>query len=235
MTMANGLSIGGVIVDIVLFLMIAGNAVLGYRRGLTRVVFNICSTIVAFILVLILYKPTANYMIHHTKISENLESVFEEKLQYLLEGDQTQTTEQLPEDNNVTSILQVFISEDIGEMIHETTDSVVKYISVEISHKIISVVTFFVLYAVIRLLLYILKNYAELIAKLPIIRLVDGSGGMIYGIIKGFLIIYAIFAIISIILPMVNESILITSIQSALVGSKMFHNNIILNLIFKFL
>ena len=60
------MTILGIIVDVILFLVIAGNAVAGYKMGLTRVVFNIFSSLIAIILVFILYKPISNYIYHNT-------------------------------------------------------------------------------------------------------------------------------------------------------------------------
>lgn len=228
----DGGTISGIVVDIILFFIIAGNAVLGYRRGLARVVFNICSTFIAIILVFILYKPVTNYVINNTSAPQKLETVFEEKLKYLFEKDNIENNTEIQDNDNISGILNVFIGDEINDLIQETTDSVINYLSIKISHKIINVVVFFALFAVIRLLLYILKTYIELVARLPIIRVFNGSGGMIYGIVKGFLIIYLIFGIISIIMPVIGDTIVITSIQKAPIGSKMFNNNIILNLIF---
>ncbi len=224
----------GIIVDIILFFIIAGNAVLGYKRGLARVIFNICSSIVAIILVLILYRPTTNYIIHNAKLAEKLETACEQKLEYLFEKENVETTEQLQQSNDMNSILKIFVGNDMGTLIEDTTDSVAQYLSTQISHKIISVLVFFILFAVIRLLLYTLRNYVELVANLPIIRVFNGSGGMIYGVIKGFLIIYTTFAVLSLILPIINHTIIIDAIQKAPIASKMFNHNIILNLIFKF-
>lgn len=132
-------------------------------------------------------------------------------------------------------MLKVFIGDEMGNLIEETTDSVVQYMSVQISHKIISVIVFFALFTIIRLLLYIIRNYIELVANLPIIRVVNGSGGMVYGVIRGFFIIYITFALLSLIMPIVGNTIITEAIQKSLIGSKMFNHNIILNLIFKFL
>ncbi len=228
----SGLSISGIIVDIILFFIIAGNATIGYRRGLTRVIFSICSSIIAIILVFILYKPTTNYIIQHTKASQKLESAFAENLQFLFEKDEP---EEIQNNHTINSMLKVFIGDEMGNLIEETTDSMVQYMSVQISHKIISVIVFFALFTIIRLLLYIIRNYIELVANLPIIRVVNGSGGMVYGVIRGFFIIYVTFALLSLIMPIVGNTIITTAIQKSLIGSKMFNHNIILNLIFKFL
>ncbi len=166
----------GIVVDIILFFIVAGNATIGYRRGLARVVFNICSTIVAIILVFVLYQPTTNFVINNTKLSEKMETAFQENLQYIFETNGNETPQELQENKNLMNALNVFIGDEMGNLIQDTTDSVVKYVSIQISHKIISVVVFFALFTIIRLALYVLRNYVELIGDLPIIRVFNGSG-----------------------------------------------------------
>ena len=163
----------GIVVDIILFFIIAGNAAIGYRRGLARVIFNICSTLVAIILVLILYKPTTDFIINNTQLSQKMEMAFQEKLQYLFETNESQAPQP---NNNLMNTFNVLIGDEMGNLIQDTTDSVVQYVSVQISHKIISVIVFFALFAIIRLALYVLRNYVELIGDLPIIRVFNGSG-----------------------------------------------------------
>lgn len=163
----------GIVVDIILFFIIAGNAAIGYRRGLARVIFNICSTLVAIILVLILYKPTTDFIINNTQLSEKMEMAFQEKLQYLFETNESQAPQP---NNNLMNTFNVLIGDEMGNLIQDTTDSVAQYVSVQISHKIISVIVFFALFAIIRLALYVLRNYVELIGDLPIIRVFNGSG-----------------------------------------------------------
>lgn len=226
--------ISGIIVDIILFFIIAGNAVLGYRRGLVRVIFSLCSSIIALILVFILYKPVTNFIINKTNVSQKLENVIEKNVKYLFEknGVESDNVEDLKENDNMYKILGVFIGEELGDQIQETKNSVINYVSTEISHKIVKTLTFFILFAVIRLLLYVFRSYMEMLASIPIVRIFNGTGGMLYGIIRGFFLIYAVFAILTIIMPIISETIIITSIQNAPIGSKMFNNNIILNWIF---
>ena len=59
------------------------------------------------------------------------------------------------------------------------------------------------------------------------------SGGLIYGVIKGFLTIYVILAVFSMISPLISEWGIISAIQDSTLGNKMYNNNIILNLIIK--
>ncbi len=225
----------GIVVDLILFFILVGNAILGYKRGLVRVIFNICSSLIAIVLVLILYVPITNYIINKTQISQKLENVFEQKIAVLFEEDSIETAEQLQQNSSMISIFKIFADVEEGSLIEETTDNITKYLSTQISHKILSVLVFFGLFVGIRLVLFVLRNYVELIANLPVIKLFNQSGGMIYGVIKGFLVIYIVLAVLSLLLPSIQDTIVITAIQKAPIGSKMFNHNIILNLIFKFL
>ena len=228
-------SIWGVIVDIILFFIIAGNAVIGYRRGLAKVIYSFVSSLAVIILVLILYRPITNYIINNTNASEKLENVFEEKLGYLFEKEEIENTEQLQEDDNMSSILKIFVGNEMGTLLQETKDSVIVYLSIQISHKVISVLVFFILFAGIRLLVYILGNYIDMVANLPIIRVFNGSGGMILGVIRGFFVIYIVLGLLSLVMPIINSAGIIIAIKNAPIGGKMFENNILLNLIFKFI
>lgn len=235
MAVLNFNSINGIIVDVILFFIVAGNAAIGYKRGLVNVIFNICSSLVAIVLVLILYGPITNYIFNNTQLSQTIENTIEGKIGYLFEKNNIQTAEQLEENQDMSELLSIFIGNKTSDLLQQTTEAITQYISSLVTKKIISIVVFFALFAIIRLLLYILKSYIELVANLPIIRVFNGSGGMIYGIIKGLLIIYVLFAIISVTVPMMNSTELISWIESAKFGSKIFHNNILLNLIFRFI
>lgn len=230
------MTILGIIVDVILFLVIAGNAVAGYKMGLTRVVFNIFSSLIAIILVFILYKPISNYIYHNTKIGQNIEITIQEKLSgFLIEKTKEQNGAAMQKENTKNDTIDIFLGEEVGQMIETASGDLVASVSNEISYKIISGVVFLVLFAVIRLALYVLKNYVDFLANLPFIRLINSSGGMIYGVIKGFLLVYVILAIISLMMPMISDTIVIQAINEAFIGSKMFKFNIILNVIFKFL
>ena len=71
---------------------------------------------------------------------------------------------------------------------------------------------------------------AELIANLPIISLFNKSGGLIYGILKGFITAYLILAIFSLISPFISELGIISAIEDSRIGATMYNNNIILNI-----
>lgn len=228
-------SINGIIFDLILFLIIAGNAIFGYRVGLARVFCKLVSTVAAIILVLILYKPVTNYVINNTNITEKLETVVSEKIGYLFEKEEVDisNSESIENSDNISGLLKVFLGNKIGTTMENTKNTLVEYVSNEITDKIIRIVIALILFAIIRLILYVLRSYIEAIASIPVIRVFNGIGGMIYGVLKGFLIIYIVLAILSIILPILGNNIIIEAMNDSMIGSQMFSNNILLNILFR--
>ena len=80
--------------------------------------------------------------------------------------------------------------------------------------------------------LLFIRFAAELIANLPVIRLFNKSGGLIYGVLKGFFIVYLLLAVFSLISPIIYEYGVIQAIQDSALGSGMYDNNLILNIFF---
>lgn len=229
------LTMGGIIIDVIILIMILGNAAMGYKKGLVKVAFKFLSSIIAFILVMILYKPTTNFIMNNTSIPNSIESTISEKVEILLQNGANQALQEKSEENYMIGMLKVFIGNDIGNIVEQATSNIVETISHEITYKIISTVVFFALFAIVRLILYALKGYLEWIADLPVLDVINGTGGMIYGVVRGFFIVYIGLAIVSLFMPIFGDTVLITAVETSLIGSKMFHNNILLNLIFKFL
>ena len=230
------MSSGGIIVDVILFIIILGNAVLCYRKGLVGLVFSVCSSIIAIVLVFLLYKPATTLIIQYTPIDDNLKSAIEEKLADVFETGTEQVTQEVaPKDEKTNRLMEIFVGDQISSIINNTKGNMVEYVSMEITEKIVGILAFLILFVVIKLVLFVAKVYIEAIADLPIIKTLNHSGGMVYGVVRGFFICYVIFAIISLLMPVIDGTAVSTAIENSFIGARMFNNNILLNLIFKFL
>ena len=80
----------GILLDILLIAILLISIVLGYKKGLINVAFNLCAFIIALIITLVLYKPITNFVIDNTEFDEKIESVIIEKG---LSNDEKNTTE----------------------------------------------------------------------------------------------------------------------------------------------
>ena len=58
----------GIVLDVIILSVLALSLILGYRKGLIGVAFNLCAFLVALIITWILYTPITNLVINNTQI-----------------------------------------------------------------------------------------------------------------------------------------------------------------------
>ncbi len=223
----NWIAAGGILVDLIIISIIISNSFFGYRRGLVSVIFKLLVSVVALIIVWFLYKPVANLIINNTTIDEKLVTAIEKSISgiMLTEGATIKFENPIISDNIVE-----LINSFVNEALQKSETNAVGYVAAQLAYFMIRIGTLIVLYIVIRFFLLFIRFAAELIGNLPIIKLFNKSGGLVYGILKGFVVIYVILAIFSLISPLISGLGIISSIQDSHIGRAMYNNNIILNL-----
>lgn len=203
-----------IVLDLIVILIIALFTFIGYKQGLIKSAIKIASFFIAIIVALVLYKPVSALVISNTTIDDKIESTIIEKV----------TPEGMkPDDeaNKSTKIPQGFIKE---------ANNSIKDIATTTTIKIIELCTGLILYIIARIALKFVAALGDLIAKIPILKQFNKLGGTIFGLIKGFLIVYVILAIIYLISPLLKENAT-NKINQAVLTKNMYNNNIITKII----
>ena len=230
MGIINWVAIGGILVDLVIISMIISSTYWGYRKCLFGVIFKVLVFIVSLLIVFVLYKPVSNSIIKNTEIDEKIAEVIRSNLEgtTLSDGQLLQASE-----SNFSTGVVNLINSFVSEALNQAKSDAVGYVSVELSYFIVRVGTMLLLFMLSKFFLLFIRFAAELIANLPFIKMFNKSGGLIYGVIKGFLLVYLILAILSVISPLVSSWGIMNAVEDSYLGSTMYNNNIILNLIIK--
>lgn len=229
MSVINWVAFGGILVDLVIISIIISNAFWGYRRGLVNVIFQALAFIVSLLIMFVLYKPVANTIMNATSLDETLSSAIASNLTgTTLEDGELLNAEQSNISTSVVNLINSFVT----EALNKAETDVVAYASNQLAKVMIYTGTMLLLFIVSRTLLVFVRFVAELIGNLPIIKMFNKSGGLIFGVIKGFVIAYAILAILSVLSPIISQIGIISAIQDSILGSAMYNNNILLNLFF---
>ena len=97
---------------------------------------------------------------------------------------------------------------------------------------IINAGVWFALFLIARIILIFVKGLTKIITSLPIIKQFDKLGGIIYGLVEAFVVVYALLAVLSFISPVVSGTGILDAIQKSFIGSVMYNNNLLLKLIF---
>lgn len=228
MDVINWVALGGLLVDLVIISIIISTSFWGYRRGLVSVMFKVLVFICSIVIMFLLYKPVSKAIIDKTQLDEKIASSIEASLLgttladgKLLEAEQT----------NISDGLVEVINSFVKDALKRSEANAVHYVSVQLSYFMIRIGSMLLLFFIGRTLLLFVRFAAELISTLPIIRTFNRSGGLVYGIIRGFLTAYLLLAIISVISPMISNIGLVEAIQDSHIGSSMYNHNFILNFI----
>jgi len=228
MGVINWVAFGGILIDLVIISIIISNAYWGYRRGLIAVLFKVLVFIVSCLIVFLLYKPVSNSIIKNTQVDEWLAT----HIRANLEGTTLSDGKLMePSESNFSEAVVELINSFVKEALKRSDADPVGYVSVNLAYLMVRVGTMFILFVISRMCLLFIRFLAELIGSLPFIRLFNKSGGLVYGIVKGFLTIYILLALMSVFSPLISEWGVTGAIEDSSIGSKMYNNNIIVNFI----
>lgn len=216
-----------IIIDLIIVGIIALCVVFGYKKGLTGSILKIISFILALIIAFIFYKPVANYVIENTEWDNNIEKSIIE----MLEGEVQEKGKIDEESTNLPDIIVNYINEALEQTVGKTQTEILQETAVGISTTIINAGSFIAVLIIARILLIVIRLFAKFITDLPIIKQVDKTGGIIYGIIEGLVIIWVIISIISFVSPVMEGSGIVEAINKSFLGGILYNNNLLLKII----
>lgn len=217
-----------ILIDLIVIGILLLSTFIGYKRGLIGVAFKIVSTLIAIAITLILFKPVSSFIINNTQFAQNIENTIVEKLatEEIEEGKIKQ------EDSELPSVIVNYINEGITETVNEAKDNVVKVVAKNLAQTAIELIVMVGIFIVVRLLLIFAKAILEAVAEIPIIKQFNEVGGILYGILRGALLIYIALAIVSLILPMMDKGAVLATINETILTKVLYNNNLILMLFF---
>lgn len=203
-------------IDLIIIAIILLFTFIGYKRGLVKIAFSLCTFIVALIISLILYKPISGLVISNTEFDENIESAIIENI--------------LPDGISVNDEIDLKLEDNLYDSLLKEGTTTIQGVAETFSTKIIETIVFLILFTIAKIALRFVTFFADLVAKLPILNQFNHLGGIIFGFLQGTLIVLVILAFISLFAPMLDESI-INNINDSMIASRIYANNILLNFI----
>jgi len=216
-----------IIIDLIIVGILGFSIFLGYQKGLTKCVIKILSFIIAVVVAAILFKPVSNFIIEKTQIDDNIkQSVIN------LVGDDIQSDGKVKEDSNLPKAMVNYINQTVENAVEEAKDNIVPVVAEGISTTTINVGVAILLFIVVRIALIFVSALSKIITDLPIIKQFDKTGGILYGLLRALVVIFVLLALISLISPMIEQTGIIVAINKSFIGSILYNNNILLNIVF---
>ena len=197
------------VLDLIVILVIALFTFIGYKQGLVKTAIKILAFFIALVVSLMLYKTIGNVIMKNTQVDEQIQNTIVSKV--------------LPEDYEEKL-------EILPDALVESGETTVNELSKNLTEKIIYGVVFIVLFVVLKIALKFVTLLTDLITKLPVIKQFDKTGGIVYGVAKGFIIVTVIFAVISLISPMLDAKY-INAINNSYLSAMLYNHNLLIGLI----
>ena len=195
----------GIVVDFIIVAIILLSTFLAYRKGLITLAIQLVAVVIAIVLTLLLYKPVSNVIINGTGIDETIQNAILEEANDIMTNEEKGA-------NQVVETIQ-------NNMLPETART--------ISINIIEGTVILVLYVVIRIALKFVTALANLVSKLPILNQLNQLGGIIYGILRGVLIVYVILLLVNLSGEIEPQNQVYTAVEESYIGKIMNENNIL--------
>lgn len=216
----------GTLIDILIIITMISFIYMGYRKGLIKVAIKLVAFIISILIALILYKPLANQIMINTQIDEKISQTIYTEIKDI---DFQNISEQEKNNNEIIKIAEKYITEGL----EKSKENTAQYVADSLTITLVEGITFIGLIITLRILLLILNIMADIIGNLPLIKQFNKSGGIIYGLVEGFLIINCILAVLYILNPICGNGEIQKNIEKSNLGKIIYQNNFIINTVSK--
>lgn len=203
-----------IIIDIVLVAILIVSALFAFKKGLIGTLFSLLGTVVAIVLSVMLSGPVSGYInqefvnpsikqyILGAVDSSSVGKSYEDALNSI---DVAGAVERMP--SELKSVLEFagIDTSEIVEMANSVTensnaakDNLIDSIAAPISGTISRVIALIVLFVILSIILWVVSKLVTAVFNaLPLGGMVNKVGGLIFGVLRGLIIVFAISVVFS--------------------------------------
>jgi uncharacterized membrane protein required for colicin V production len=189
--------------DIVALLIIVVCAVDGLMRGFIISLFSMAGFFIAIIVAKLLSPAAVGFITAHTGIDEAIGKWLSSKAAGF--------------NSTIQPVLKILGKSEAIQPDKALTAAIILFIA------------FIIIFILAKLLIMIVARVLNATAKLPVIKQFNKLGGLIFGLVKGVLFLYIIFAILTLIIPVLpSSSPIVTAIDKSIFAAGFYKYNIII-------
>ena len=166
----------GIVIDLIVISFVLLSVFYGYKKGLAKVGLRMLGFLISIIITFVLYRPISMMIIENTTIDEMIQSKIISNIGIQQEG----------QDNYIEK-----------SIIESTQNNMLSELAKPLSYNLIYISVMFLLFIISKIILFFIASLTNVVTSMPIINQFNKIGGILYGIIVSFFVIYLVLLIIS--------------------------------------
>lgn len=220
--------------------IILGFGLIGLKMGFILSVFKIASYFLSIWISLKFY-PIVAEMLMKTQIFESIKNTIFNNLLKQKGTLISQAGEQVKQTAANTIVESLPLPEFLkGSIVNKIPDpgklidveKIIETISGELAKMIIFILSMVLIYIVVRIAIVIVKYLLKGVTKLPVIKQLDKTGGLILGAFEGLLTVYIIFAVLMLFNSAPSFRQIHETIEASKIARYFYENNLIIDFMF---
>lgn len=207
--------------DIIIIIIILLTGLGGFHKGFILSAFSLVGTILSLIIANRFYPLISNLLIDHTNFYDWLYDKVYPNIVNIIEGEGIFSLDTLLK---VMKIPQIFIKNNM-----ETIDySSIEIITGNITTLLINVIGIIIMFIIANMILSILIRIVNMFFKLPILNSFNKVGGLLFGLIRGILVVFIIYALLTPIISLNPDGLIAIQTTNSTLGNYFYNNNLII-------
>lgn len=223
-------------IDIGIIIILVVHALNGLNKGFIISLFGVASIFIAAYISKLYYPYLISYIYANTTVYQNIEKFISKRVFNIISKtgeSQIQNADSILEGFKLPEVIKEKLIDGIkfqpqtGDFIQSTGN----LISGKITDIFITIISVVLVFIAARILLYIIVEIIDRIMQLPVLKTVNRLAGLGFGILKGVMIIFVIFTILTPIISISPDGFIANGTTKSKIGYYFYTHNIIINYI----
>ena len=214
-------------IDLLVLILMILSTYLGYKKGFLKTITGVLSIVLSLIFAVTLYPHMESFI----KSTPVYETVYENVGEHIAPPDVD--SNKISDYGAGTLNLPRNFLKQIQKGANETKEDIATSISESVADSAVKIVSMLAVFLVARLLIFMVVFVAGLIKKLPLIGWSDRMLGVLFGFIRGFLIVYLLLAVITVSAHFKSDNFAAKAVKQSEFAKIMYNNNVFLDFIYK--
>lgn len=214
-------------IDLILLILMAISTYFGYKKGFLKTITGVISIVLSLVLAVALYPQMESFI----KTTPVYESVYKNVEEHIAPPD-TESNKISDYGAGTLNLPRNFLKQ-MQEEATNTQENIADTIAVTTANSAVKIVSMLLVFLLARLLIFVIVTIAGLIKKLPLIGWSDRLLGILFGFIRGFLLVYLLLAIITVSAQFNSDNFAAKAVKQSEFAKIMYNNNVFLDFIYK--